>query len=238
MNQNMDLPFETLLKSNGLKSRERWYPCGIDTLRCGFALDKNIIWYHPLVDNLAYSIQYLQFLDKEMNELSVPSVIYTMLVKNFVITGMSVCEGIFFNIIKSNDWWEKTDEETVTSFTNEQVTCGGKDTLIIRTEILKHGKIHESEMNLDDMINCLEKKKHHKGLEIDHFLYPALDRLRKLRNRVHLETTPSADNDHDYNAFNSDVRDEMKKVLYGVLCSDRVTKPEYISNYDWLKPSE
>ena len=66
--------------------------------------------YHPLVDNIAYNLQYIQFLEKELNELDVSSVIYTMLVKTYVITGIGIVEGIFSYIIKVNGWWKTKDE--------------------------------------------------------------------------------------------------------------------------------
>ena len=59
-----------------------------------------------LRSNLAYSMQYLEFIEKEIEELKLSDVIYTMLVKSYVVTGMSVLEGLFVNIVKSNGWWK------------------------------------------------------------------------------------------------------------------------------------
>ena len=58
-------------------------------------------------------------------------------------------------------------------------------------------------MNLDDLIKILDK--HHSALEVDHLVYPALRRLKNLRNRVHLQKS-EGNTDHDYNAFDCSVK--------------------------------
>ena len=62
-------PFETLITEKGCKNAERWYPTAIDHFRNISALDHQVEGYHPLIDNLAYSLQYLEFLEKEFAEL-------------------------------------------------------------------------------------------------------------------------------------------------------------------------
>ena len=97
----MEISFTTLIKSNAIKSRDRWYPVSVDKFRNGFGeLFDSAECRHPLVDNLAYNLQYLQFSEKEFSELELSSVIYSMLVKTYVITGVSIIEAIFFLIIR------------------------------------------------------------------------------------------------------------------------------------------
>ena len=44
-----------------------WYPVPVDRFRNGFiAMSSEAERYHPLVDNLAYNLQYIQFLEKEL----------------------------------------------------------------------------------------------------------------------------------------------------------------------------
>lgn len=95
-----DLPFDTLILSN--KAKDRWYPTPIDTLRKSIKIDTDIENATALHNNIAYNLQYIEFLEKEFKELHLSSVIYTMVVKNYLITGMSILEGLFTNIIKSN----------------------------------------------------------------------------------------------------------------------------------------
>ena len=229
-----DAKFETLIKEKNYKSEERWYPTTVEDFRKGFALDSSIEGYHPLVDNLAYSLQYLEFIEKELSELVLSNVIYIMHVKNYVITSMSILEGIFTNIIKSKGWWNKKDTESqMTSQAEQRVSDG--TTYVIKTEIMKKVDAFDDKMTLDEMIKCLAR--HHDALDVDHLVYPALKRLRDLRNRIHLQKG-EAYNDHDYNAFDYQVKKEMQSILYAILCSPNVTTDRHIINYDFLKPDK
>lgn len=82
----MGKTIDTLIKSNKKKAGERWYPISVDSFRNGFiAMSSDVEGYHPLVDNLAYHLQYIQFLEKKMEELELSSVLYTMLVKTLTL---------------------------------------------------------------------------------------------------------------------------------------------------------
>lgn len=230
----MENAFETLIKSNNFKSEDRWYPISVDSFRNGFiAMRGDADGYHPLVDNLAYNLQFIQFIEKAIDELEVSSVIYTMLVKNYVITGIGIIEGVFSYIIKTNGWWKTKDEEVVLNSCAQQKTAEGV-TLVIRTEISKKVDPFMDKMSFDEMISCL--KRHHAALKVDHLLYPQLDRIRDLRNRVHLQKGENP-KDTDYNAFDYQVKKQMKEILYAVLCSPKVTDSRAIHNYDFLKPT-
>lgn len=226
-------PFETLIREKECKVAERWYPTAIDHFRNISALDYQVEGYHPLIDNIAYSLQYLEFLEKEFAELNVSSVIYIMLVKSYTITAMSIMEGIFTNIIKSNGWWKQNDEEVVfTSKASQQQPDGTQ--LVVKTEISKKISPVNVQMTLDEMIKCL--RHHHQGLVVNHLVYPALNRLRDLRNRIHLQKG-DAYNDHDYNAFDFRVKAEVQEILYTILCSPNVTDGRFLDYYDFLKPT-
>lgn len=235
MRCNVENSFTTLIKSNHVKSRDRWYPVSVDKFRNGFSeLFDNTECRHPLVDNLAYNLQYLQFLEKEFSELELSSVINSMLVKTYVITGVSIIEAIFFLIIQKNGWQKKVDEEIVLNSKAQQKDKNGNE-LIIRTTISKKVEPHLDIMTFDSMTKCL--KRHHKALSVDHLLYPQIDRARSLRNRVHLQIGDSQ-NDHDYNAFDIKVKEEMSNILYSILCSSKVTDYKAIDNYSFLKPND
>ena len=227
-----DAKFETLIKEKDYKSEQRWYPTPVGEFRKAFALDCSIEGYHPLVDNLAYSLQYLEFIEKELSELVLSSVIHIMHIKSYVITSMSILEGIFTNIIKSNGWWKQKNTESILTANAEQQENDGTK-VVIKTEIMKKVEAFDDKMTLDEMIKCLNN--HHKALAVDHLVYPALKRLRDLRNRIHLQKGDTY-NDHDYNAFDNHVKEEMQSILYTVLCSPNVTSANELSLYDFLKP--
>lgn len=222
-------PFSSLLKSNAVGTVERWYPTAVNTYKASFNLDMNIENSEALRSNLAYSMQYLEFLEKEMSELKLSDVIYTMLVKTYVVTGMSILEGIFVNIVKSNNWWKTSNLESLgTTQANE--TIFGTDKIIVKTELLKKVDVYPLQMNLDELIKILDR--HHQALQVNHLVYPALKRLKDLRNRVHLQKVDDR-LDHDYNAFNFSVKKEMGAILYEILTSSMVTRlPD---NFEFLK---
>lgn len=212
-----DYSFETLLESNS--SKERWYPTSIDTLKSSIKIDTNIDNAMALRSNIAYNLQYIEFLEKELYELKLSSVLYTMVVKNYVITSMSIIEGLFSNIIKSNGWWKTSNLESLgTTQANETNFNGQK--YIIKTEVLKKVTPYGLQMNFDELIKILER--HHSALEVDHLVYPALKRLKDLRNRVHLQKS-EGNKDHDYNAFDYSVKKEMSEILHDILTSPKIT---------------
>ena len=216
-----DYSFETFLESNS--SKERWYPTSIDTLKNSIKIDTNIDNAMALLSNIAYNLQYIEFLEKELYELKLSSVLYTMVIKNYVITSMSIIEGLFSNIIKSNGWWKTSNLESLgTTQANETNFNGQK--YIIKTEVLKKVAPYGLQMNFDELIKILER--HHSALEVDHLIYPALKRLKDLRNRVHLQKT-EGNTDHDYNAFDYLVKNEMSEILHDILTSPKITdRPE------------
>ena len=164
-----DLPFETLLKAND--SKDRWYPTPIDTLKYSVKIDMSIENARALHSNIAYNLQYIEFLEKELEELNLSSVVYIMVVKNYVITSMSIIEGLFTNIVKSNDWWKTSDLESLgTTQANE--TKFEDQKYIIKTELLKKVEPYNVQMNLDELIKILNR--HHSALGVDHLIYPAL----------------------------------------------------------------
>ncbi len=222
-----DLPFDTLILSN--KAKDRWYPTPIDTLRKSIKIDTDIENATALHNNIAYNLQYIEFLEKEFKELHLSSVIYTMVVKNYLITSMSILEGLFTNIIKSNGWWKTSDLESL-GYTQANETNFSGDKYIIKTEILKKCDPYMIQMNLDDLIKILDK--HHSALEVDHLVYPALRRLKNLRNKIHLQKS-DGNTDHDYNAFNYSVKNEMSGILHDILTSSKIT--DYPEIFDFIK---
>ena len=170
-------PFSSLLKVTNTQTQDRWYPTAVITYKFSFNLDMSIENSEALRSNLAYSMQYLEFLEKEIEELKISDVIYTMLVKTYVVTGMSVLEGLFVNIVKSNRWWKTSTLESLgTTQANE--TRFGTEKIIVKTELLKKVDEYPLQMNLDELIKILER--HHQALPVNHLVYPSLKRLKDL----------------------------------------------------------
>jgi len=83
-------------------------------------------------------------------------------------------------------------------------------------------------MDLDSMIKKVESKK---LLPINQRVFPALKKLRELRNRVHLQLSNSP-TDHDFNSFNYNDYKMMSNILYAILASKRISKQDV---YESLK---
>ena len=222
-----DFLFEKQLKINS--SKDRWYPTSIDTLKGSVKIDMKIENAMALLSNIAYNLQYIEFLEKELKELNLSTVIYTMIVKNYVITSMSIIEGLFSNIVKSNGWWKTSDLESLgTTQTNE--TKFEDQRYVIKTELLKKVEPYNVQMNLDELIKILSR--HHSALEVNHLDYPALKRLKDLRNRVHLQKN-EGNTDHDYNAFDCQVKKEMSQILHDILTSHQIT--DFPDTFNFIK---
>lgn len=225
-------PFSSLLKVTNTQTQDCWYPTTANTYKLSFDLDMSIENSEALLSNLAYSMQYLEFLEKEIEELKLSDIIYTMLAKTYAVTGTSVLEGLFVNIVKSNRWWKTSALESLgTAQANE--TRFGTEKIIGKTELFKKVDEYPLQMNLDELIKILER--HHQALQVNHLVYPALKRLRDLRNRVHLQKVGDR-LDHDYNAFNFSVKKEMGSILYEILSSPMVTSLPH--NFEFKKNTD
>ena len=153
-----DKSFETLIKCNKYKVSDRWYPQSVDRYKMAFHIDTSIENSAALRSNLAYNMQYIEFLEKEFSELELSSVIYIMLVKTYVITGMSILEGVFANIIKSHGWWKTSDLESLGVVQANEKNFSGNN-YVVKTELLIKTDKYDIQMNLDEMIKILDR--HH-----------------------------------------------------------------------------
>lgn len=147
--------------------------------------------------NLAYSLQYLEYIEKQLAELNLSSVLLTMLFKTYIITGMSIVEGLFTNLLKRNNKWNKDCWEKIKTIKSNETTMNN-EIIKVHTDFFRRVDEYEMRMDLDSMLKRVEKKK---LLSIDHKNFPILKRLRELRNRVHLHIGENS-TDHDFNNFN------------------------------------
>ena len=179
--------------NNSKSCKDRWYPTPVDTYKLAFIVNEELKNYRSLKSNLAYSMQYLEYLEKQIVEGNNSSVIETMLCKNYVITAMSIIEGILCNLLAPSG------------------LCEGH--------------------RLGNMIDIITKDKSILGFDAS--FYSSLDKLKVLRDKVHLQNRDN-NYDHDYNDFDVQIKDEMKAILYEFVTHEKVSyKPEV---FDVLKP--
>ena len=178
------LPFHTLLKGHASRSyTEKWYPIDVNRYRNALNISDTDIETSYMHKNISYSIQYLEFLQKQINELELSSVLHRILNKNFIITGVAILEAIFKYLILRNDHISK-----------------------------KYAK------NLYNSIAGL--KEHPDILSLDKEVYELLDKVRKLRNGIHLSVKISTTEDedaHDYQKYTTENQLLVSQVLYQIL---------------------
>ena len=105
------LPFHTLLKGHASRSyTEKWYPIDVNRYRNALNINDTDTPTRILHRNLSYSIQYLEFLQKQINELELSSVLHRILNKNFIITGVAILEAIFQYLVCSNNLGSKENQ--------------------------------------------------------------------------------------------------------------------------------
>lgn len=200
-------PFTTLLKNEIQKSwNNTWYPIPTAEYRKILKINTKDNIMEILLNNLSYNLQYIEFIEKELKELQPSSVLIKMLQKTYVITAGSIIEGILINIIISHGWSKKEPKK----------------------------------ISFADAIKIIEKKCEENNFDTD--IIDKIDRIRNLRNKVHLthkspedKTSQKENNilDHDYNAFDKNIKAETGAVLYTILTSSEVSNnPEY---FDFLK---
>lgn len=221
----------TLIRSNNIPTNERWYPIAIETLRQGFALDRSISDVGPLINNLAYSLQMLELISKELSEMIYSSVLTKMVIKNYAVTSIGILEGVFTNLIKSHGLWPKTDRELILTTESTGTSEDGTE-VFIKNEISRSiDPVDVKSMTLYEMINVL--RDHPCILNLPDEIYDKLHQLRGNRNRVHLSKGEDI-RDSDYNAFEESDINRINEVLYPILCSPKVTKPQSIDNYYYM----
>ncbi len=209
---------ETLIEKNNVKNR--WYPQPVSKYKNAIRIPNDSDQNRRLNSNFSYSMQYIEFLEKQINELKLSEVLLTMLYKSYIITGMSIIELLFVYLLQSKKQWNMTEWELVSCIpaNPKQIV---DETIKIETSIFKKIPEVEMRMDLDSMIKRIEKKN---LLTINHDVFPALKKLRELRNRVHLQSGNEA-TDHDYNNFGFEEIQMMRRILYAIL-----TCPEFCSN--------
>lgn len=213
--------FDTLIKGNAPKNHEeKWYPSPIKNYQDVFLMDTETPENYMLLKNICYNMQYLEFLNKELDELELSAVLRPMTIKYFVITGMSVLEGLFTYIVKSNGKWKTIKEKSLGKTISNSASFDGRTYKVV-TELMQPVEEHPAkEMKLSQLIDVLNNN--HKLLKIDHTTYPELQRIKKLRNSIHL--------------FTDEVKEKISSILYSILTSENISNPTEI--FDFLKPTE
>lgn len=195
-------------------------PAAVDSVdmfvRRGIPKDDEVLSYsHAYVRNIAYNLQYLEFLSHTLDEEDLHATVRTLSQKTFVITGMSVVEAVLWYVLKKAGQQRREEWEEVQELNTQEFHQDGGVYRLINRICRKLPDPIDAEMPLDAMIKRVESKK---LLGIDLQVYKDLNYLRRLRNRVHIHAVQH-DKDTDWWNFNDREVKLMKRVLHSVLCS-------------------
>lgn len=215
-------------------------PTGVDAmhslLRQGIKKENAVLSHgYAFVRNIAYNLQYLEYLNYVLSETELHVTVRTLTQKTFVITGMSIVEAILWFVLKSSghqrkDAWEVTQELDTKTFEDQ-----GSKYKISNVISKQRPEPVDVEMTLDAMIKRVESKK---LLGLDGQVYKDLNYLRKLRNRVHIHAVQH-DKDTDWYSFNNREVELMRGVLGSVLRSELFAPDEdQAPLISYLKASE
>lgn len=220
--------FKTLIKTERCTTSKRWYPQSVELYKSAIRVYGAIDEVKRLKSNFAYSMQYIEYIEKQLSELKLSKVVVTMLYKSYIITAMSIIEALFVNLLHyTNNWSTSVWTEVSNVVSNPKIING--ENIKVETHIFTQVGEYDIRMDLDSMIKRIEKKH---LITIDHCAFPALKKLRELRNRVHLQIGDGP-YDHDYNCFGFEEIQMMRRIIYTILSS-----PEFCNNiyvFDFIK---
>ena len=198
----------------------RWYPAPIHELasflRKAIFQGTGFVHVDALRKNLAYNLQYIEYLDKSLSEIRLSSVLTTQTYKVFIIVGCGIIESLLTYLLIKSGQYSTTTWQFETIMPGQEKSINGEKKRIDCHILKKLSNPVKEEMTFDSMLKKAEKKK---VLGSNHGIYSKLNYLRKLRNKVHLQTIDEP-TDTDWNAFKYRHLCAMAQVVYSVFTSN------------------
>lgn len=197
-----------------------WYPVSIHRLE---TLLVKVIrtgrgYSHPyaLRKNIAYNLQYLEYLDRTALDIKLSQVLITQTWKTFIIVGCGVVESLLQFLLIAHGKHAKTEWELVCIGPGNAKKMEGETRKIDSHVYRKLSTPRPDQMTFDTIIKKSESKR---VLGSNHDIFPKLKKLRKLRNRIHLQEIADS-TDTDWNKFNWAEVTLMAEVLRSLLTSN------------------
>lgn len=220
-----------LIKNN--EPDEKWYPTSIasltDLLKKQIYQGTGFVHVDALRRNIAYNLQYLEFIHRCLEDLKLSSVILTQNIKMFIIVGCSIIESLLTFLLIKKGYYSQSEWKLNFIMPGQEKNWESEKRRIDCYVYKKLDKLKHQEMKFDSMLKKAESKK---ILGPDHGIYIKLNYLRKLRNKVHLQTIDDK-KDTDWNAFHHRHICAMAQVIYSIFTSNifrpSVVEKEYFS---------
>lgn len=192
------------------KTYSYWLPTSVDNIVNSFNFNSKSV----LKKNIAYNIQYLQYIHESINNQITTNVLLKMRYKAFIVTAMSIIEAVFIallderNFIPVDEWKEGKHRHKVLDENTIEVTYKKKRTTPKKKSI-----------NFDEAIHLIEVNN---VLNITKNTYPVLRTLENLRNHLHLNKAKDLI-ESDYNLFSLRDYETMQILLYHILNNETIS---------------
>ena len=226
---------ESILEKNtDIKYSDRWHPTAVCRFESVFSRGSYVGMNKELRKNIAYSLQYLEFLQMEFEEIHWHDVIATQIIKTYIITSMSIIEGLFHHVVVSKGYQKKIDWKEIESPRHTNVFREeGVDKKYIITTQMKLAKPETVQMDFEFLITKVQEKK---LISLPGKSYPKLKALKRLRNKVHLHLI-RYENDTDYLGISYLDYLLARYFLYTIL-TDKSFAPQKNSPIEFIKLSD
>lgn len=203
---------ESIIKYKNI-DESRWYPVSVDSYRHDLKLGLFGTLNSHFRNNACYSLQYLEYLELQLRELNLSSVITAMIYKNFIITAASIIELVFYHLAKTHGRikvrnYKEVNKQFIKKPNNIIVPTQANKFLLISYEPLPIGV--EDNVRFEQLISIVRDNNLLQDINLK-LNENYLKLLRKLRNKVHL-TTPANPYETDFMTFS--FKDYIKAKLF------------------------
>lgn len=205
---------ESLLNTTSKKSI-KWLPIPIDKYRSQMENGYFSGMQFHFKSNIAYSLQHLEFLEIILRDLTLTSVIYTQMVKDYVITSVSIIEMLFFQIAKHEGKVKNIEWRQIKSRDKKTYYDNGKRYRVAEVIYEKLDSPEETIPTFETLIQIVKDNDFLKSTDMRKYR-PILKVYRQLRNKVHLSAAASQ-SESDYNSFDWKDYLRAKVLLFSIL---------------------
>ncbi|MBR3560575.1 MAG: hypothetical protein IKN81_03480 [Oscillospiraceae bacterium] len=223
-----------LEKNSNVYYSERWHPIAVSCFESELKHGALYGMSKEVRKNIAYSLQYLQYIQLQFDQAHLHEIIATHLIKTYIITAMGIIEAIFHHLVVSKGY-QKKNEWAIQGkpvHTNAFKENGVEKKHIITTEYRLNSP-EDIQMDFEYLINKVQEKK---LVSLSYKAFPHIKALKRLRNKVHLHLI-RYENDTDYMGISFYDYTLVRYILFLVL-RDKSFSPPKETCLSFLMPTE
>lgn len=216
---------ESLIASKNIDD-SRWFPISIphyrQELTCGafFTID------YTGRSNIAYNLQYLQYIELQLGELNVTSSIRKLLYKNFIVVAVSILELVFLHLVKQEN---KLKHKEYKLINQQDISCppnfsppAGTNKFTLQC-FEKLSVPEEPQITFSSLVQIVRDNKLLNDADLN-INAGYISYLRKnLRNKIHLTIAKDV-SETDYNTYSYNDFISAKVFLFMVLTDSKFDK--------------